>query len=211
MIVAPDAARPPSDLSLRCRCGHVRGVARGLSPSAVFRFICYCKDCQAFARFLARPDVLNSAGGTDIVQMPPARVTLAAGADALRCLSLAGGSRVLRWYSACCRTPIANTAASPGFPLVAIIHCFIDRASDGRAHDAVLGPALCRIYDGSALGPLPPASPPPSSFGVSLRRASMVLRWWMRGLARPTPFFDERTNAPCSLPRVLTPGERAAL
>src|SRR5215469_16926471 len=101
------AARPPSELPLRCRCGHVHGVARGLSPSAVFRFVCYCTDCQAFARFLERPDVLDSAAGTDIVQMPPAWVTLTAGADALRCLSLADGSRVLRWYSGCCRTPIA--------------------------------------------------------------------------------------------------------
>ena len=33
----------------------------------------------------------------------------------------------------------------------------------------------------------------------------------MHGLARPNPFFDDRTNAPCSVPRVLTPNERAAL
>jgi hypothetical protein len=31
------------------------------------------------------------------------------------------------------------------------------------------------------------------------------------GLAQPTPFFDDRTKAPRSVPRVLTPGERAAL
>jgi len=211
MIAGPDTTRQPSDLPLRCRCGHVHGVARELSPSSGFRFVCHCEDCQAFARFLDRPDVLDGAGGTDIVQLPPARVTLAAGTDALRCLSLAGGSRVLRWYSACCCTPIANTAASPGFPLVAIIHSFMDHASDGRPRDAVLGPALCRIYEGSAVGPLPPTAPPPPALRVSLRRASMVLRWWMRGLARPTPFFDAQTNAPRSVPRVLTPGERAAL
>jgi hypothetical protein len=189
----------------------MRGIARGLSPSSTFRFVCYCKDCQAFARFLGCLDVLDAAGGTDIVQMPPARVTLAAGADALRCLALADTSHVLRWYSDCCRTPIANTAKSPRFPLVAIIRCFIDHAANGRSRDAVLGPPLCRIYEDSAVGPLPPTAPPPLSFGVSLLRATMVLRWWMRGLARPTPFFDARTNAPCCPPRVLTPHERAAL
>jgi hypothetical protein len=39
----------------------------------------------------------------------------------------------------------------------------------------------------------------------------MILGWWVRGRARPTPFFDDRTRVPRSVPRVLTPIERAAL
>jgi hypothetical protein len=39
----------------------------------------------------------------------------------------------------------------------------------------------------------------------------MALVWWLRGLGRPSPFFDDITNAPRSVPRVLTPSERAAL
>jgi hypothetical protein len=76
----------PLDFPLRCRCGHVRGVATEVAPSAGFRFVCYCMDCQAFARFLEPPDVLDAAGGTDIFQMPMGRVKLIEGADALRCL-----------------------------------------------------------------------------------------------------------------------------
>lgn len=87
------------DLPLRCRCGRVRGVATNISSSGGLRFICYCGDCQAFARFLDRPDVLDRAGGTDIFHMPPARVKLTAGKDALRCLRLS--DKVLRWYTAC--------------------------------------------------------------------------------------------------------------
>jgi hypothetical protein len=48
--------------------------------------MCDCKDCQAFARSLGRADVLDPAGGTDIFQMPPARLMLTAGMEALRCL-----------------------------------------------------------------------------------------------------------------------------
>src|SRR5215471_10888991 len=135
-----DPASLPSDLPLRCRCGHVRGVASEVSSG--FRFLCYCKDCQAFARFLGRADALDAAGGTDIFQMPPARVTLTAGAEALRCLRFS--SKVLRWYADCCRTPIGNTAADARFPVVAVIHCFMDHQADGRSRDAALGPALCR-------------------------------------------------------------------
>jgi len=32
----------------------------------------------------------------------------------------------------------------------------------------------------------------------------------MRGLGRPNPFFDDRTNAPLATPRVLTPSEPSA-
>jgi hypothetical protein len=38
-------------------------MAREVSSSAGFRFVCYRKDCQAFARFLQRPDVLDTAAG----------------------------------------------------------------------------------------------------------------------------------------------------
>jgi hypothetical protein len=192
-----------SDLPLACRCGHVRGVASAVSPSGGFRFLCYCTDCQAFARFLGRADVLDAAGGTDIFQMPSAQVKLTAGGDAVRCLQFS--SKVLRWYADCCRTPIANTAADPRFPVVAVIHCFVDHQADGRAREEVLGPPLCRIYERSALGRLPPMAPAPPSFATFARRASMILGWWMRGLARPNPFFDDRTKAPCSVPRRLTP------
>ena len=127
----------------------------------------------------------------------------------MRCLRLSYKG-VLRWYTDCCRTPIGNTAASPRFPVIALVHSFMVQGADGRSRDEVLGPPLCRIYERSAVGPLAGAAPPPS-LGVFARRASKIFGWWMRGLARQTPFFDDRTNAPCSVPCVLTRSERAAL
>ena len=117
-----------ADITLKCHCGRMGGTARAVSPSAGFRFFCYCMDCQAFARFLERPDILDAAGGTDIFQMPPVQVTFTAGFEALRCVRLS--SKVLRWYADCCRTPIANTAAGPRFPVVALIHSIMDGAAD---------------------------------------------------------------------------------
>ena len=198
-----------SNVPLQCRCGLVRGVAINVSPFTGFRFVCYCKDCQSLARFLERPDVLDPAGGTDIFQMPPGRVKLTAGTDAMQCLRLS--KKVLRWYTDCCRTPIGNTAAGPRFPVVGLIHSFMSCEADNRSRDEVLGPPLCRIYERSAVGPLPSNAPAPASLKVFARRASKVLDWWMRGLGRPSPFFDERTKAPRAVPRVLTPSERAAL
>jgi hypothetical protein len=197
------------DLPLRCRCGQVRAVAHQVSSAAGFRFVCHCRDCQAFARFLGRPDVIDAAGGTDIFQLPPAHVKITAGADAVRCVRFS--RKVLRWYTDCCRTPIGNTAADPRFPVLALIHSFVDLDAAGLSRDELLGPPLCRIYERSAIGPLPPNAAPPPSFRVFVRRASRILGWWLRGLARPNPLFDERTGAPISAPRVLAPSERAAL
>jgi hypothetical protein len=170
------------------------GVARDVSPTAGFRFICYCDDCRAFATFLERPDVLDVAGGTSIFQMAPARVQLTTGLAELRCVQLS--PKVLRWYADCCKTPLANTAASPGFPIVAIIHAFMN------AGDDVLGPPICRIFERSARGPLPPGAPPPPSLRAFARRAWSMLRWRAQGLHRPNPFFDEH-GAPRASPRRL--------
>ena len=176
----------PRDLPLQCSCGRVRGVASDVSPSSGFRFVCYCKDCQAFARFLKRPDVLDPAGGTDIYQMPPGRVKLTAGAEAVGCLRLSNKG-VLRWYTDCCGTPIGNTAASPRFPVIAVVHSFMVHAGDGAFLDDVLGPPLCRIYERSAVGPLPAKAPAPPSLGVFASRASKIFGWWVLGLGRPSP------------------------
>jgi Family of unknown function (DUF6151) len=184
----------------------VRGVANEVAPDSGFRFVCYCRDCQAFARFLRRPDVLDSAGGTDIFHMPAGRVKVTAGTDAVRCLQFSG--TVFRWYADCCRTPIANTAG-PRFPVVGLIHSFMSDDTDGRTRDEALGTPLCRIFEHSATGPLPPNAPPPRSLGLVAVRLPTLLGWWLRGLGRPNPFFDQ--NGPLSAPRVFTPSQRAAL
>jgi hypothetical protein len=196
----------PKDIPLRCRCGHVRGVANEVAPYTGFRFVCYCGDRQAFARFLGRPDVLDAAGGTDIFQMPTGRVKLIAGTNAVRCLHFS--KKVFRWYTDCCQTPIGNTAG-PRFPVVGVIHYFMDHEADGRSRDEALGAPLCRIFERSAVGPLAPNAPAPLSLSLFPRRVSTLLSWWLRGLGRPNPFFDDQTNAPLSVPRVLTPSERA--
>lgn len=201
-------AQMSHNLPLQCRCGHVRGVAHAVSPSAGFRFVCYCTDCQTFPRFLNRPDVLDIAGGTDIFHMPMGHVKITEGMDAVRCLCLS--SKVLRWYTVCCKTPIGNTAAGPGFPVVALIHSFMSNAVDGHSRDDILGPQLCRIFERSATQPLPPAVPPPPSFGFFVRRIGKILGWLLRGLGTPNPFFDDH-GAPISEPCVLTPSERATL
>jgi len=104
----------PTDIPLRCACGEIRGTALAASPTTGSRVICYCNDCQAFARFLGRPGVTDEHGGTDIYQLAPGRVRFTAGAEALR-----------------------NTMGA-GVPFVGLIHTIMDLA-EGGAHDQALG------------------------------------------------------------------------
>lgn len=201
--------QPKHDVPLRCTCGHVRAIAKGISPSTGLRFLCYCEDCQSFARFLNRTDVTDAAGGTDIFQMPLGYLKLIAGADALQCVRLTKNG-AYRWYTGCCQTPIGNTFG-PRVPMIGVIHNFMDFGAEGCLRDGALGPPLCRIFERSAKAPIPPNAPPAPSFRLSIRRISKLLIWWMRGLARPSPFFDAMTGVPACEPRVLTPSERSIL
>jgi hypothetical protein len=93
------------------------------------------------------------------------------------------------------------------YALGGVVHCFMDHAADGRSRDDALGPPLCRLHEDSAVAP----HPGPPSLSMYVRHASKLLGWWMCGLARPTPFFDDRTKAARAVPCLLTPREHAAL
>ncbi len=71
---------------LSCSCGD---MVWSLSDAAPGRHIvCYCADCQGFARHLGKLDLLNAAGGTHIFQTVPEHLQIKRGAEALKVLRL---------------------------------------------------------------------------------------------------------------------------
>jgi Family of unknown function (DUF6151) len=73
--------------SIRCSCGKLKGTLN--RNSDVNRCVCYCADCQAFARFLKREnEILDEKGGTSIIQTIPANVTFTEGIENLTCMRL---------------------------------------------------------------------------------------------------------------------------
>ncbi|MEZ5702774.1 MAG: DUF6151 family protein [Burkholderiaceae bacterium] len=101
---------------LRCQCGTLQGrvALNGLSN----QLVCYCRDCQAFARYLGDAErILDHQGGSTIVQVAPDRVEITQGHDQLAAMRLSPNG-LLRWYAACCRTPWATpcpTAKGPSW------------------------------------------------------------------------------------------------
>jgi hypothetical protein len=191
-------------VSLRCRCGRVRGVVSEVSPELGNRLICHCDDCQAFARFLERDDVLDGWGGTDVFQVAPSRVSITEGLTDLRCVRLTEKG-LFRWYTDCCRTPVGNVL-SPRVAFVGVIHPFMDLED----RDAVLGKPVGYIHGRFAVGNPPPHVHRTASLGVVARSARLILGWSVTGKGKPSPFFDS-AGGPTAVPQVLRPEEREAL
>jgi hypothetical protein len=202
---ASGALQMPADLPVRCACGAVCGIARGVAGDRGNRVVCYCDDCQSFAHFLGSVDrILDRHGGTDIFQMSPARLEITEGVDHLACVRLKPRG-LLRWYASCCHTPIGNTLASRNVPFVGLIHSCIDPQTAGRSRDEVLGPVRARIHARFAKGDrerLDAHQRAPA--WLFLRFLSMLLVARLRGDHTRSPFFDAVTGDPIAPPHVLT-------
>lgn len=190
-------------IALRCRCGNVRGEVD--LERAYTRGTCYCRDCQAYARYLQRPDMVDACGGTDIVPMSPAGVRVTAGMEHVACMSLSEKG-ILRWHAACCRTPLGNTPRSAKVAYVGMATACFDAAPE--TIDAALGPRdrlVLNVKSATcAVGSTPLAF---LLGGLSISRH--ILAAWF-GSPPPSPFFDAE-GRPLRTPGVLTADQRKAL
>ena len=190
---------------LQCRCGTLQGHL--VLPGMARRGVCYCRDCQAFARVLGQPsDVLDANGGTPIVATLPRQVRFTQGTGSLACLSLSPKG-LLRWHAGCCNTPIGNTPRDPRLPYVGLIGRFLQGPS-APSLDAAFGTDIAVLNAKSAQGPV--ASTPVHTLLATLGIMGSVMGARLRGHAWPNPFFAPGTDVPVARPRVLTRAERDA-
>lgn len=174
-------------LSLRCKCGEVKGTATDITPSTGSRVVCCCSDCQAFAVHLKRDaDTLDEFGGTEIFQMSQSQLSIKHGKDKLQSLRLKEKG-LLRWYASCCNTPIGNTI-NADMPFVGVIHTFIREPN----RDKVLGPVRAFVQTQHAKGvPDYPKHSAKFPLGITLRIVRMMALWKLKGKQKPSVFFDD--------------------
>lgn len=176
-------------LALKCQCGTVQGVANYVSENGGNRVVCYCEDCQAFARFLRNEArILDEYGGTKIFQMPLAYVKITAGIERVSCLRLTAKG-MYRWYCGCCNTAIGNTL-SAGVPFIGLIEDFI--ALQNQVEEQ-LGPVQAYLHTQFALVSLPEQrklSTYPHT--LMLRTFIQLGIWKIKGLNQPSSFFDAK-------------------
>ncbi|WP_188009116.1 DUF6151 family protein [Grimontia hollisae] len=179
-----------TDLILRCECGELEGTLKHVSPASGNHIVCYCNDCQGFAKHLGNEQKwLDKWGGTDIFQLAPAAIDIHKGADQLRCVRMTPGG-IYRFYTACCRTPIANTI-SRKHPFAGILTAAIHGVNKEQA----LGPVKCYVMGKYAKGN-PPTHPHPK---FSLLSLWLIIRFMLKnkikGTNVPTPFFNDDGKA----------------
>lgn len=191
-------------IALHCRCGNVRGEID--AGRAYARATCYCKDCQAYARWLGGADLTDDRGGTDILAMAPAAVRFTDGEVHVGCMSLSERG-LLRWYASCCRTPLGNTPRDARVHYVGMATICLAAAPD--ALDAVSGPRD-RIVLSTASAGGPVGSTPLAFLLGGLRILAGIVGARLRGV-RASPFFDEATGTPIQTPEVLSPEARRML
>jgi hypothetical protein len=193
-------------MDLHCCCGAVRGQLADAVPASVNRVVCYCDDCQAFARYLDRIDLLDAYGGSDIVQVAPRSITFLVGTDKIVGLRLTAKG-LYRFYATCCNTPLGNTVG-PAIPFVGIVAQALENSAEKR--DQTIGRPIGAIYGKYAVGVVPNASRKISP-GLILRAIRMVVGWRLSGRAWPHPFFDRASGAPKYPVTVLSLEERRAI
>ena len=190
------------DLTFQCRCGAVRGAVRDVSPSRCNHAVCYCDDCQAYVRWLGADALTDARGGTDIVQVSPSQVTFTQGFERVKLMRLSPKG-LLRWYAECCRVPVANMVSAK----VPFVGLWRPGLVDATEHD--IGPTV-GVQGRFAKGGAPPGVSERAPVGMLVHAGSLMLRWWLGGRGRPTPFFDD-AGAPRVAPEVITREARAKL
>lgn len=191
-------------IALRCRCGQVQGR---IDPAGIHaRATCYCRDCRAYARYLARPGLLDAAGGTDVVAMAPGALHIDAGVDQLACMSL-GPRGLLRWYAGCCRTPLASMSRNARMYYASVPVACLD--APAQALDATLGPPGQIVFaPDSATAPVRATRLRLPGVVARIGLHALVAR--LRGRCVGAPFFDP-DGRPSRAPEVPSMQQRAQL
>ena len=190
---------------LSCRCGAVTGSVA--NERLATHSVCYCEDCQAFARHLGREsEMLDARGGSEGVEVLPKDVTFHSGLEHLACVRLTQNG-LLRWYAACCRTPIGNTPATRRLPFVGLARACLESARP--TVERSFGKVRFCLHVGGARG-----QPKPRPFGRGGFLLWLVrnrLRARVSGGFRHNPFFVAGDDRPVAEPLVLTSLERTTI
>ena len=196
------------DVSLKCKCGALRGVVHDISSRYGHRTVCMCDDCQAYAHYLGQAKtVLDANGGTEVVPIAPANLEITQGIENLKCLRLTEKG-LLRWYAGCCNTPIANTAPISKIPFAGLIHSIMDFGGNVSSRDSILGPVAMRVQGKSGVGILPDGTHQKFSFKQILQATRFLFVGFLKRQYAPSPFFNVQTGKPVVVPYILTNTER---
>lgn len=194
-------------MQIQCECGAFRAQLLSFPRNTPGRLACYCDDCQTFAHHLNRADLLDGAGGTEVIPVYPAEIRIDAGREVLKCLRLSPNG-LYRWYASCCNTPVANVR--PGFPWVGLVHRLFT-VKDPSYLDRTFGAIKSRVMGRYARGMPPRGTAEKIDFRVFITVMPFIIKGLLAGKGKRSPFFAEDGQTPIVPPVVLSLAERNAI
>lgn len=114
---------------------------------------------------------------------------------------------LLRWYAACCNTPIGNTLHTPKLSFIGLVHNCLE--NDAPPLRDSFGPVRAWVNTNGAKG-----EPKPKVAGqgpVIWWFLTRVLQARLNGAYKRTPLFRADTGMPVVTPRILSSEERAGV
>jgi len=145
----------------------------------------------------------DSSGGAEFVAARAEHVAFEDGTEHLACLSLSEKG-LLRWYAACCKTPIANTTRDWKFSYVGLIHTCL--MADPESFDRSFPKVQMRVNTRSAKQSTP---------GMLVQTVTALCGFMPRiiasrlfGTYRQTQFFISPDGIPSAEVYVLSESER---
>lgn len=150
--------------------------------------------------------MLDPHGGTDLIATLPSALRFTSGLAQLACMTLTDKGP-LRWYAACCRTPLGNTGRDGKLAYVGVISTCL--ALPPRGLDQAFGPATIALNTGSAKGAVA-GTPWATTTGV-LKIMGNAFKSRLTGQYKNNPFFDAVSGEPIKPPWPLRGDQRRAV
>jgi hypothetical protein len=193
-------------MQIQCECGKVKMELTHFPKNTPGRLVCYCDDCQVFMHSLGRADLLDQAGGTEVVSVYPAEAKIISGTEFLKCTRLSPNG-TYRWWSSCCKTPLGNT--HPKRPWLGIPHRAYN-ANDPKFLEKTFGPVKGRIMGKFARATPPQGTPSKIGFREILAVLPFMFKGKLLGKNSGSPFFH-KNGSPIIESMVLNQSEVFAI
>jgi len=221
-------------LTVSCLCEKLVASVDIDQSKPATRLKCYCIDCRTYINHLKQADhYLDEQGGSDILQISPAQISITRGQEFLGNLKISPNG-IFRWYATCCDSPICNTPINGKMPYVGLLNynitkstgqtalsstnskntnatrtVTINRQTSTEQLNEILGPIKFGVGAGSKH---PLTAPWPISKGFGLRGTFSTLkniaRWKRAGDDKKSIFINHESNLPAVEPTILSLEER---
>lgn len=132
--------------------------------------------------------ILDQHGASALFQTHPAYIKVTEGKENLACLQLKKNS-LMRWYTSCCRMPVANTMVSARMPFAGV-SVKLMKFSTTEEMQKTLGPVVMKAFGRSARGEGPEDAHDTFPKSFMPRILGFMAKGILLGKHKPSPFFE---------------------